>query len=223
MFICTGGGNGYAASYSYGTSALSTDAPSTTLNFSAIDIGAESSDRLVVVFIAWKGTSSGDISGVTCNTVAMTEATKDYFSTNSDGCAIYYLNVATGTTATIAATFGASVDDARVSVYTLHGLNSFTPQDTGYNTNHSGSNPSTTLTYSPGSTCIVGALWRGATTCALYIDGIAVTEDYESSGLPDGSSSTVGSLIMTSSANEGAVTADIGLTSVKYLVAASWR
>jgi hypothetical protein len=223
MFICPGGGVGSSVFSIYRASALSNNAPEADIGFDPIDIGDAEENKLVVIFIAWKGTLGGDISGVTCNTVAMTENAKDYYATNSDGCAIYSLNVGTGTTATIAAQFSGQVDEARISVYTIYGLNSFTAQDSGFNTIHSGSNPSTTLTYSVGSICIVGALWRGATTCSLSIDGVTVTEDYESGGLPDGSSSTVGSMLMSTSASEATVTANIGLSSVKYLVAASWR
>jgi hypothetical protein len=87
--------------------------------FSAVDIGAAASDRIVVVGIVWAYYTSRDLSSVTIGGVSAT-----IVGGSTTGCAIAYAAVPTGTTANIVLDWPYSVDLVGIAVWRLVGAES---------------------------------------------------------------------------------------------------
>ncbi len=99
------GGGTLSFAWQSSTFVGSTPAPNASM-FTNQAIGTASSDRFVVVAIAWLGTGAAGMdipsNGVTIGGVTATQAV--YSRPSSRGHAVYYANISTGTTATIGIT-----------------------------------------------------------------------------------------------------------------------
>lgn len=159
-----------------GTSDNGTNA--STFTFSNVDIGTASSDRLVVIAShATGGASAGNdasISSLTVGGTSMTKATSQFDDNAS--CDLYYLTVTSGTTATVVATYDKQKGRCTIGVYTITGLSSTTPSDTGTSIN-SDSAPSLTLDIPTGSIAVYAhTSANNATTTVSYS---SATEHYD--------------------------------------------
>lgn len=100
-----------------------------SFSFTDRDIGAATSDRVIVVCVMASGASGRTISGVTIAGNAATLATKNASFRKCTG--IYYLAVASGVTATIGITFSGSVDEVSFACFSLTNWGTVTLHDSG--------------------------------------------------------------------------------------------
>lgn len=117
--------------YSFRGRQFSSGAPGTTTKtFTAADIGAAATDRVVVVFVdATNSAAPGSIS-VTIGGNAATQAAFVTSASTVTTCGIYYRAVSAGTTANIVVTSTFGTYGFAISVYALYGLQSATPTAT---------------------------------------------------------------------------------------------
>jgi len=216
-----GGGGGPIISY-IGT--MDVAIPAAIATFTNQAIGTPASDRLVVVLIGgWRAGLARTLSSVT---IGGNAATIHLQQTNTGGSAgptlaIASLVVATGTTATIVATYSSGEAQATSHVYTITGLNSTTPVATNSAAVASG-DPSTTVNVT--GTGVAVALWSGTTntTGPATFTGLS-TKDYDA---------VVGgtAVARVASAHQGGLATEtprtISVTSantIETIVAATWH
>lgn len=109
-----------------------------TFTFTSAPIGAAGTNRHIVVAVMGQTNGSDAvISGVTIGGAAMTSATKTGLAREFTG--IFYLNVTTGTTATIvvSTTGPGSGEDVGIAVYSLENWATLTLVDSGSNSSNS--------------------------------------------------------------------------------------
>jgi hypothetical protein len=120
----------------------SNTANQTTYTFTAVDIGTQSADRLVVIGTTSTETgvnrtfSSATIDG-SAATVNAAVAAASFIPT-----AIFSRNVTSGTTTDITITYSGGVTNCAIKIYLLYGLQSFTPVGSGQLTVVSGASQS---------------------------------------------------------------------------------
>lgn len=190
---------------------------SSSFSFTGCDFGPAASDRYIIVTydIGRSGTFSVDpmtVGGVTA-TLAVAENSADG---NRIRVAVLMAPVPTGTTGTIAVNTSAVVTYCIVSWYSVTGLSSATPVDTG--SDDAGQTLTTTMDVTPGGIMVgvAGSNNSGSVTWS------GLTKDIDSS---------VGGTDRYSSASESFVSGATGLTvsatmttnSVEALAVASWR
>jgi hypothetical protein len=145
--------------------------------FSNVDIGTASSDRLVVVACHATGNTGAlniNLTSMTLGGSSMTNAAA--FAEDTASVDLYYLTVTSGTTATIVATYPNQKRRCTIAVYTITGLNSSTPSDTGTSSN-SDSAPTLTLDIPTGSIAVYAhTSASGSTTTVTYS---SATEHYD--------------------------------------------
>ncbi|OOZ41676.1 hypothetical protein BOW53_03080 [Solemya pervernicosa gill symbiont] len=186
--------------------------------FSAADIGTASATRRVVVTVAADDKSMGDISGVTIGGSAATQVVKTSTptGTNKPTVSIWELDVASGATADIVATFTDSKNRCAISVYALDNLATGSVS----NTTDQESDPiSVTLNVEAGDIVIAAAAagvdqsysWTGA------------TEDYDTA-LEGTSCFSGASEVMASTDASYSVSASLGgAGNHERLAVAVWR
>lgn len=124
---------GPAKSFTFIGSSLLASSTSGVATFSGVNIGAAASNRIVIVTVGASkssGTWSGTIASVTINGNAATQANAVSNSASTNG--VYYLNVPSGTTATIVVNLpsGADSNGIAIGIYRAVGLASATPTAT---------------------------------------------------------------------------------------------
>lgn len=129
--IFTGVGGSAKPYFTYNGS-YSDDTDGTTFTLASASLGIEAVDRVVAVVISCGSGYSNTISSVTINGVSATILSND--AENSD-VRIAYAVVASGTSGDVVVTYSVSpfVNDCYISVYSMYGLNSSTPETTGEN------------------------------------------------------------------------------------------
>lgn len=148
---------------------------SSTYTFSNVDIGTASSDRLVVVATHATGlTSDVTASSVTLGGTSMTSAASGFEANAS--LDLHYLTVTSGTTANIVATYSGNKSRCTIAVYTITGLNSSTPSDTGSSTN-SDTAPTLTLDIPTGSIAVYAHTSANSSTTTVTYS--SATEHYD--------------------------------------------
>lgn len=160
-----------ANSYAYEATYSSTSS-ATTYTFNSCDIGTAASNRVVVVTVHASGNlfSSGSITSVTIAGTAATQAVQSPFNNNFTRSAVFYLPVATGTTATIVVNLTGGQTAARcvISTYSLYGLSFKEDVATDAAPNASGNNTVQSITnsiYHLKNTIIIGTgMINGTTT-----------------------------------------------------------
>lgn len=132
--------------------------------FSSASIGAAANDRLVVVCANINVTGSGSYF-INTITIGGTTATIAVRSASSTNCAIAYLLVPSGTTATIVVTLGGSGTPGRcqIDVFNVTGWTSQTPSSTGSTNATTGTTISTTAPLASSGDCAVS-------TCFTYAE-----------------------------------------------------
>lgn len=110
---------------------VSSTANASSYTFTDASIGTAASDRIVCVVVAYRSAGNVTVSSVTIGGNAATAAAEcQNFSTNTGFCGIYYLAVASGTTANIVVSLSGTAARCCVDVYEATGINS-TPHATG--------------------------------------------------------------------------------------------
>lgn len=115
--------------YVTGTGSLSN---ASSYTFSSVSIGAASADRVVIVAVGGTTGSTPAINSVTIGGNTATLAASQA-STSAAGCiaGLYYLAVASGTTANIVVTFNKTMGSCEIAVFSMTGHASETPAATG--------------------------------------------------------------------------------------------
>ena len=114
----------------------------TTYTFTDHAIGDASSDRIVVVAVAAAGSAGQGVSSMTIGGVSATESVERVNGDAETTCALYYLAVSSGTTATIVVTLARGALECGIAVWAVTG-SSPVPTDTGSNYWTNATNPST--------------------------------------------------------------------------------
>jgi hypothetical protein len=110
---------GGAAAKTLTFQANQTCSAATSCTFTNAAIGTASADRCVFVISNGANTSAGALTGIT---IGGSAATQLVLQTNGNGSGgIFALNVTTGTTATVVASYGGSKSTMQVAVYTSTG------------------------------------------------------------------------------------------------------
>lgn len=99
----------------------------TTYTFTSTDIGTAASDRIVFIAVSGSGGTNLSLNSVTIGGVSATLINTGFLSFGTIGCA--YLNVTSGTTATVVVTYSGTRARCSIDVYTVYG-SSGTPSDT---------------------------------------------------------------------------------------------
>ena len=178
-----------------GSSATYTSAP----------LGTEDATRLIVVSLAVRGNGTTSFTSVTLGGTAMTKAVET--SSTNDDAAIFYLALATGTSANIVAQFSSQQNGIGISVYSLYNLTSNTPNATG-----SGITGSATISASANDIVIASATKRGVSSNTWT----GVDSNYSATLGGTGSWGAFGSRKLTSSISSVTSTLD-------QIAAAAWR
>jgi len=166
------GGGGPATLTFIGTSDYG--ASGTSHTYTSVDIGTATSDRIVIVVVHATGNTSGTtVTGVTLGGTSMTSAiaTTNSFSTGS----IHYLEVASGTSATIVASYSSLKARGTIAVYTLTDWSSATPSYTDSSTGTS-TTRSVNMDIPTGSVAVYGLTAQASTVTSSYSDA---TETYD--------------------------------------------
>lgn len=100
---------------------------SSSYSFSNQSIGTASSDRIVVIAVSGSGNSNIGVSSVSVNSSAATVIHERGQSFSSLG--LYYIKVASGTTANIDVTFDSTVNRCSVDIFTVTGQSADAPSD----------------------------------------------------------------------------------------------
>lgn len=175
--------------------------------FSAVSLGAASSDRYVVVVVQWRHQTAGvDISGVTIGGQAATQAVEAVStdSTHMFHTEIWYALVTSGTTGDIVVTVTGSPSGTRslaVDTYSMTGASSIAVTDTA--TGNNSASYSETLTCSEGG-AVLGSVISNPTAGTVVTWTGDVTEDYEE----DPGATDVGSAASASALSAGTVDAN---------------
>lgn len=145
--------------------------------FSGQSIGTADADRTVVVAVgSRKAGAATTITGVTVGGNAATQLVQQSNTvTNTCVVGLYAIDVASGTTADIVVTFGASMIRCGISVYRVLGI-STTPHDTATSTSSPNLDTSIDVTADGG---IIGVAFGGSTGPLFTWSGI--TQDYDES------------------------------------------
>lgn len=170
--------------------ATSSGTNTTTYTFNNVSIGTASSDRLVVIVAhAGGGGGAGNNASITSLTLGGTSMTKatSLFDANAS-CDLYYLTVTSGTTATVVATYDKQKGRCTIGVYTITGLSSTTPSDTG-TSNNSDTAPTLTLDIPTGSIAVYGHTSVNSNTTTVTYS--SATEHYDQA-IGDGSNTASG-------------------------------
>lgn len=187
----------------------------TTYTFSGTSIGAEAADRVVIVAAAGSSGSASSISsvkigGVTAS-VAVTQA-----STSATGARIglYYLAVASGTTADIVVTFSGTMGHGMIAVFAMTGHTSETPAATG-------ADGSGSTTFDPNCNVVTGDVLISAS----FSDGTpcAWTNSTEQSDATYESNLSTAKYTATSTETPRTITAVHTGGSFGCAVSAAWR
>jgi hypothetical protein len=187
-----------------------------TPSFASCDIGTAASDRLVVVGAAGEGNSGVTLSGVTIGGNAATQAAAGAFSENNAG--LFYLRVASGTTATIAVTFSSAKLRSGIVVYALYNVVSDTPYDTN-TAGASATSVSVTSFASPAKGAVIGVASKSSASISGWTN---LTLD--SSVAMGGTNNISGASKATSTGSGGeTITATSSGSSRCQIAVASWR
>jgi hypothetical protein len=149
-----------------------------TFTFSSENIGAADPTRLIAVVIGMTdslATTAADPTGVTIAGISATKAvgTTQFNGTlvESANTSIWYASVPTGTTATIAVTYGMSHTQCGIGIFRFINLNSSTPFATGGGktlVNSTGTTVSANLNVSSQGIAIGGIISVGGTSAPTY-------------------------------------------------------
>lgn len=200
---------------------------SSTPSFSSVDLGAATTNRVVVVALSWYALSSRTLSSATINGVSAS-----IISQEGDGdegaVGIISAIVPTGTSGTIALTFSGTVTRVSGGVYALYNLQSTTAIDSDAQSGQvvfgSGNRSVTIDTLADGVVIAAGGISEnGGTTTIGYSAGVSedyenVSGDFRANGGSGVSSSTSMTVTMTAT-NDGFLEDDC----YSVVVAASWR
>lgn len=147
---------------------------STSYVFNSTAIGDAASDRLVVVVIT---TNNGNVSGVTIGGVSATAAVT--MANGDENVCIYYLEVASGTTANIVVSTSSALC-CSLAPYRLTGLASSTPVSTNSasSLSASGGTISANVNAEAGDVVIAGSIMNAGSVAASWV---GVTEQYDES------------------------------------------
>jgi hypothetical protein len=176
---------------------------STTVTFTGVDFGTESSDRVVAVYISSGTLNLGTVSGVTIGGISATLAVTANTTNSNRFNVIYYAEVPTGTSGTVVCTFSTSFGNstlAYLSSVSMYGLSSTTPI-TGFSYDDAtGRPPSRSVTLTPNANSVLFAgyscgafasgstvTWTNATEQSEVIDGNVLYTDAIESGLANSS------------------------------------
>lgn len=158
----------YRQSAIYGLDSLGQGNP-TNYTFTSQNIGAASSDRLVVVAISSEYNSARTFSSCTIGGVTASVAISDSNNSSESAiAAICYLNVTSGTTADIAVTMSGATTSIYISVYTITGLRSFTPVATVSSKASTGTGGNSTISVESNGVIIMSSAWRAAVSAVTY-------------------------------------------------------
>jgi hypothetical protein len=200
-----------------GTSDNSGNGPAYT--FSNVDIGTASSDRLVVVACHATGNTSApniNLTSMTLGGSSMTNAAA--LAEDTASVDLYYLTVTSGTTATIVATYPQTKRRCTIAVYTITGLNSSTPSDTG-TSNNSDTAPTLTLDIPTGSIAVYAHTSANNTTTTVTYS--SATEHYDQA--IGGESTTASGASLADAGNAHTETATLAETKSRtVLIGAVW-
>lgn len=196
----------YLGSYEFSGSA-------SVVTATSFDIGAASSDRVLIVSVAGCAASARQVSGVT---IAGSAATLAIRSASINRCTgIYYLAVPSGTTANIAATFSGAVVMAHIVVHSLKGWPSVTLYDSS-----TAIDSSVTTVTATGIDTVNNGLAIQVVACNGYGSvSPFVQDDGYSSGVD---SSVVGRKYPTSSATGTSITHTASGTTAKSICVATF-
>lgn len=188
-----------------------------TYTFSGTSIGAEAADRVVIVAAAGSSGSARSISSVTIGgvtaSVAVTQA-----STSAIGArcriGLYYLAVASGTTADIVVTFSGTMGHGMIAVFAMTGHTSETPAATG-------ADGSGSTTFDPNCNVVTGDVLISAS----FSDGTpcAWTNSTEQSDATYESNLSTAKYTATSTETPRTITAVHTGGNVGCAVSAAWR
>lgn len=212
MFIFPGGSPAPAVMTYIGSTPHTPN--NTSATYTAHAIGTASADRLVIV-AATGNMTSGEISGVTCGGIAMTEVVKANGSGRATG--IYSLVVASGTTATIVVSYTGTSVQSSISVYTLTSLSSTTATHTASNTGVD-SVATASINYSAYG-AVIGVCIIDDTPDVTWTN---LTENYDA-GIEVSSGHSAASKTVTTTVTGESVSVTFSGSDNHSLVVASWR
>lgn len=142
----------------------------TTFTFNNVNIGTETSDRIVVAVIQTTGATSGATkTALTINGNTMTDVhnISDSFGNHN----VAYYKLPTGTTANVSISFSGTKNRSSCAIYTVRGQTSDTPSST-----NSATTPSLTVNLPSGS---AGIFAFGAITTTVTTTWSGATEDFD--------------------------------------------
>jgi len=188
--------------------------------FNSVDIGTEASDRLVVVACHATGNTEApdiNLSSMTLNGSSMIKATA--LAEDTAAVDLYYLTVASGTSATIVATYPQTKRRCTIAVYTITGLGSDNPIDVNESAN-SDITPTLTLNIPTGAVAIYAH--TSANTSNTTVTYSSATEHYDQ--VIGGENTTCSGATLTSAGNAHTQTATLAAAKDKtVLIGATWR
>lgn len=200
-------------SFTYGNSSTQT---LSSYTYSNISIGTASSNRIVAVFVVGSDSATKSVSSITIGGTTATLGTNTQIS-GSFLAGMGYLNVTSGTTATVVVNFSGTVRDVGVFVYALYDLNSETPVDT--DNSPASSVTSKTLTMTTEADGIV----IGATIAGLTVTSYTWTSPLVADSTLTNVSRYRGVASVISTGTSTNVTVTPNSTNFMTLIAASWR
>jgi len=146
--------------------ALLTDTTNdSTHTFNGVNFGTPSADRIIVLEIAWRG-SSTTLDAVSIGGVTATRASRGTASASGNNSEIYYAEVPSGSTGDIVLQFSASVSRKLVKSFICYGLSGSVPEDV------SGTSGNSDLSLASAGPAVLFALWNNAlSTVSTWLDG----------------------------------------------------
>lgn len=201
---------------------FSSNSPDSSLWYSGASLDANTDNRLVIAVVSWKSSYNADVSSLSLGATPLTLLTKASNVSAGRGIALFYGTTTTEGAVTPTIGFTAVADEAQLVLYSVKGLTSLVPLDSGtvYTTN--GTNPSTTLSTIADGAVIAGAMRAYYTeTCTISLAGTTIPTDSDDHWF--GEATTAASEVPAATYSEATVLATISGTGAKYLVAGSWR
>jgi hypothetical protein len=159
----------------------------TSLSVTNVNIGPESSDRMVVIMIAITGSTSPSITSMTIGGVTATQATGNVNgSVRRNG--LYYANVPTGTTATVVVNYLSNNIGGLIASSSVYGLSSYIPYSANFSYSTSTAiSPSRTVTLTfPAGGVVVAFYSAGAENAGTLHSCNVITEVDDISTSPSG-------------------------------------
>lgn len=197
-------------------------AASSSITFTAVDLGTATSDRLVAVYFSTGTSNSGQATAVTIQGISATQAVRSGTGNVNVTNVIWYATVPTGTTGDVVVTFSTTWGNTQnaflssVSMYDVASTTPITASATGNTSSLSG-------TLTPDADAVLFAAFRAASVASGSTT--SWTNATEQTDLLDGTlayTDAISSGLANSSLTVTATNTDAVVTAARLLVA-TWR